>query len=153
VGVVRSILEQLRTLLTVWLLLTVPVICHHETAVTIVGVLAGQRPHASATVAHTHAAALHAHGDHTAVSAAAEPTNDPLATAPPLNDMGRWWCSHHTTTGAGLLPEGLDNSALLVRPPVAALATSSVSAAGAETILPSSHTSSPPAPPPRPALV
>jgi hypothetical protein len=154
--VVHSILEQLRTLLIVWLLLTVPVVCHHETAATIVAALAGVRPHGAAALAtaHTHAAAaaLHLHGDHTAESTT-DAANDRLATLPPMSDTGRWWCSHHSSTGAGLLPEGLDSSALLTRPPVATLATSSVSAAGAQTVLPSSHTSPPPAPPPRPALV
>ena len=153
---VHSILEQLRTLLIVWLLLTVPVVCHHETAVTIVAALAVVRPHGAAALAtaHTHAAAaaLHLHGDHTAESTT-DTANDRLATLPPMRDTGRWWCSHHSSTGAGLLPEGLDSSALLTRPPVATLATSSVSAAGAQTVLPSSHTSPPPAPPPRPALV
>jgi hypothetical protein len=155
--VVHSILEQLRTLLIVWLLLTVPVVCHHETAVTIVAALAVVRPHGAAALAtaHTHAAAaaLHLHGDHTAESTTTDAANDRLATLPPMSDTGRWWCSHHSSTGAGLLPEGLDSSALLTRPPVATLATSSVSAAGAQTVLPSSHTSPPPAPPPRPALV
>ena len=152
---VRSILEQLRTLLIVWLLLTVPVVCHHETAVTIVGALAGVRPHGAAAVAaaHTHAGAgaLHAHGDHDTVST--DLATDLLATSQPTGHTGRWWCSHHASTGAGLLPEGLDSSALLVRPPVATLAAPSVSAAGADTVLPSSHASPPPAPPPRPALV
>lgn len=154
---VRSILEQLRTLLIVWLLLTVPVVCHHETAMTIVGALAGRPPHVLVTVAggltHAATAALHAHGDHATVSATADFETDRTATAVPTGDKGHWWCSHHPSTGAGLLPEGLDSSALLARLPVASPAALGVSVAGAEVVLPASHTSAPPAPPPRPAPV
>jgi hypothetical protein len=62
--VTRLIDEELRLLVIAWLVLTVPVVCHHETAVTIIGsVTPGHAHRATATGddghSHNHASVHH----------------------------------------------------------------------------------------------
>ncbi len=116
---VRRIGEQLRPLLIGWLLLTLPVVCHHETVATIVGAIAGRSTLASraaGTGDHAHLSSALAgdltrgETDRLAALAATEPTADgaaPLRAGAPGDRL--MWCAHHAATGVSVLPEGLGN--------------------------------------------
>ena len=99
---VHTIAEQTRSLLVAWLLLTLPVICHHETAVMVLGAL-------TAGHAHPHHAAgpTSHHASHMA-------TSDAHATAPlatyqrqPSSSQHQW-CANHSVQHSHGLPEGQD---------------------------------------------
>jgi hypothetical protein len=144
--------DLLRTFVFTWLLLTVPVVCHHETAVVVLGGLTANHTHqpAGGAVAHTHqsggGAVAHVHP-----SVGADPAGAlPVATDPAPGDprpSGPEWCAHYPTAVTAGVPSGLDSLALfevvsLPAPrPGATLALHAV--AGAST------TDAPLAPPPR----
>ena len=82
--------EQLRPLMIVWLLLTLPVVCHHETAVVILSAMAAGHEHqhmmAQPDGEIRAPSAAHAHGaGHAAAGAArgARPDHDLAVTAAP----------------------------------------------------------------------
>ena len=118
---------QLRPVLVVWLLLTVPVVCQHETAALILGAISTHaqslsgdpNPRGSAHVGHVaphhvaHAPApntvdLALPGDWAADAAArfaADPSDFILAAMPrPLSDMR--WCAHVPSEHPQFLPAG-----------------------------------------------
>ena len=93
----RLIAEQLRPVVVAWLLLTLPVICHHQTAVVLLNAI-------TSGDAHAHRAQTHAtlHADHE--SAPVETKSGLAAVTQSSPSEGREWCAHHPngSTGAAL---------------------------------------------------
>jgi hypothetical protein len=151
--------DQMRALLIPWLVLTVPVVCHHETAVVLFGALVPDGAHTHATrvvAAHVHAAAEHDHGG--AATLPEGPVEPALAgrlalAAQPLPTPGALapfeWCAHATPGGARVLPEGLDSACILLRPLLALGDGLGPPAEAPDGRPPVAHAIEPPAPPPR----
>ncbi|HZR98846.1 MAG TPA: hypothetical protein VFE37_09080 [Chloroflexota bacterium] len=152
---VRSWVDQLRPLMIVWLLLTLPVVCHHETAVVLLTAAAaghehqhmlaeavGERrpPHAT----HQHGAS-HLHGPATPGMAARPSAAPSLAGAP------RWDANHGTPAAQGL-PTAVDGIAFTTAPDIALPARRDVPPRPADVAAPDSPRRAPPAPPPRALL-
>jgi hypothetical protein len=151
--VVRAIADQLRPLVVVWLLVTLPVVCHHETAVVILGAMVAGH-------GHQHAAAGAA-GHQTAHATVGEPTEASLeqpASVPHPTAALEWgaargpleWSAAGGPAGKRVLPAGQDGFAF-----VGALAVPAADAPARAIGLsqpsgPASEHPPPPAPPPRP---
>jgi hypothetical protein len=134
--------SQLRPLVVVWLLLTVPVVCHGETTVMVLGALtAGPgREHGTATV-------TGAHGAHAISSHSHDADAEPIAAAPgPDTPM---WCAHNGSHGASALPTGQDGLVLLGLPGSTAAGEHRGKVPPSDLYPPDSLLSPPPAPPPR----
>jgi hypothetical protein len=95
----RIAASQLRPLLVVWLLLTVPVVCHGETMVVVLGALTA-RPSAD----HGLAALASAHHAHAPLALAQDVDQDADMSAPPAD--GAIWCAHDGNDSASSLPTG-----------------------------------------------
>lgn len=151
--------DQMRALLIAWLVLTVPVVCHHETAVVLFGALVpgGVHEHATRVLpAHVHATAEPEH--HGAATLPEGPVEPALAgrlalAAQPLPTPGALapfeWCVHATPGGARVLPEGLDSACILLRPLLALGDGLGPPAEAPDGRPPVAHAIEPPAPPPR----
>lgn len=109
----RFWIGQMRPLLVVWLLATVPVVCNHATAEFILGsvveyLTAGGQHHAPlhpSLAGHHH----HAYG-HPAPASGVAVT---VPAAPGDSDgAGLAWCAHHPGERAHFLPEGQGSLAL-----------------------------------------
>ena len=98
--------DLLRMFVFTWLLLTVPVVCHHETAVVVLGGL---------TAGHTHqraaGAMAHVHPTVGADAAGVLPGATNSAPSGPPSSVPEWCANHPTALTAGL-PSGLDSLAL-----------------------------------------
>jgi hypothetical protein len=100
----RLIADQWRPLVSFWLLLTLPVFCHNDTAAMLVGALTGghlaHHDATSAASADTH----HAHhglSGHTAHLAA-----DPGSPERYGDSAMPEWCAGHGATSTAALPDG-----------------------------------------------
>jgi hypothetical protein len=133
--------DLLRLFVFTWLLLTVPVVCHHETAVVVLGGL---------TAGHTHQRAALATGHSHPSVGADSPAIVPGATDPapggPRSSTPEW-CAHHASAVTAGLPSGLDSLALFediflpAPPPGPTIVPESIASA--------TTTDAPLAPPPR----
>ncbi|HLI26851.1 MAG TPA: hypothetical protein VKZ60_07270 [Chloroflexota bacterium] len=116
----RGWLRQIRPLLVVWLLVTVPVVCHHPTAEFLLGSLIDYL-----TASGHHAPTGLAHLGHSHVHGAAAP-DEPVGLAasdvPPApayaphasgDDARPAWYAHHPSERVRVLPEGQGSVALL----------------------------------------
>jgi hypothetical protein len=145
--VARWFAEQLRAVLIAWLLLALPVVCHHETATMVLGALGGR------SQAHAAVGLAHAHGDH-AIAEAPDAAEPDLGASPlPARGPGLVWCAHHPTSATGVLPEGLDNFAPLLATAATPVPGPHAPVAARGLPLPPSRAAPPPAPPPRLARV
>jgi hypothetical protein len=145
----RFWLQQVRPLLVVWLLFTVPVVCHHPTAEFVLGSLVGYLTAGGhhAPIGPGHLGHHHAHGGPAAepVGAPAEPASAAWASAA---DGRLAWCAHHPAERARFLPEGQGGVALLS--PSAALDVPAwVAGSSPLPERPPGVALAPPAPPPR----
>jgi hypothetical protein len=145
--VLRALADQVRMLLIAWLLLTLPVVCHHQTAVMVVGALAGGPSHV-----HGASGSVHGHAGHGSVQPT-DPSSGPVASAAVLDAHGAEWCAHLPSTAGRGLPEGLDNFALVARVPLGGPHGPGLDAGWSDLSPPLAEQPPPPAPPPRLALV
>jgi hypothetical protein len=140
--VARLTIDLLRAFVFAWLLLTVPVVCHHETAVVVLGGLA-----ASPTHQHGSSPAVHAHATTAGTDPAGAVPGTPSPASGPPPTSGPEWCAHHATAVTSGLPSGLDGLALFecanLPAPRPGPTISPEAVAGAST------TDAPVAPPPR----
>jgi hypothetical protein len=99
----RSWVDQMRPLMIVWLLLTLPVVCHHETAVVLLTAASAghehQRMMAETAGEPRVASAAHQHGSREAHAWAGEPSQAPRLAAPAADDL---LTVTHTATGPPL---------------------------------------------------
>ncbi len=141
----RAITDPLRPFMFLWLLLTVPVVCHHETAVALLGALGtGHGQH------HLAGVQAHQHAQH-ATTRLANATTAPdravtirLAGGP---SAAPEWCVDHGSGVRDGMPAGLDGLASLDDPGLPAPAPGPAIAHEVAIIISASRT--PPAPPPR----
>jgi hypothetical protein len=100
----RLIADQWRPLVSMWLLLTLPIFCHNDTAVVLLGALTGghlaQHHPAAAASADTH----HAH--HGAAGHTAQLTVDAGSPERPGDNTMPEWCAGHGAGRAAALPDG-----------------------------------------------
>jgi len=141
--VVHTIAEQLRSLLVAWLLLTLPVVCHNQTAVVVLGAL-------TAGHADLHSAAVPTspHGSHAAAAGAAAHAPQVPDHHPPT-PVQYEWCADHSAVHTHGLPEGQDGVSL-----IGALGLVSTNQLREPWTLlhpapPNDATATPPSPPPR----
>jgi hypothetical protein len=176
--VARVVANQLRPLLVAWLLLTLPVVCHHQTAVVVLGALMDGASHvlpmkhlsshhgalsgqAQAAVQQHGAASGHgdAHGHQHGGSAPHDVADDATSTAraavalaadlPQPPTDAPLWCANHAN-GADLgLPAGQDSLARPNPPDSPPDPRHFAGTASPEWTAPSSRSQTPPAPPPR----
>jgi len=143
--VAALVTDIVRAFVFLWLLLTVPVVCHHETAVALLGALdTGHSQH------HAMSAQVAAHNHHAAVPAADEASGPDavpaLPSSPPPSTTSEW-CAGHTTGVAAGLPGGLDGLAFFGHLDLPAPTLGP--AVAHEFITTTSAIRTPPAPPPR----
>ena len=147
-----SMVDQFRPLLAVWLLLTLPIICHDQpTVVSLDNVTAAYRLHAAAApteqgplpapTAHQHLASAFAHGPGSAHAAA--PTSESHVT---IHRPG--WSADHGIGGTQL-PSSPDGSAVLAVVAAEAPEPSMHTVFWPDVPGPTSLHPSPTAPPPR----
>jgi hypothetical protein len=138
----RIAASQLRPLLVVWLLLTVPVVCHGETMVMVLDALTGRQSadHGAAALASAH----HAHGPLPVAQGLDVDANPPAPAAD-----GPMWCAHTGSDGIPTLPTG--QHGFLVAGPLRVAVTNPLGerVMAAAMTEPTSLNSPPPAPPPR----
>ena len=139
---VREFADGLRSLLVVWLLVTLPMVCHQETAVLVVGALTAghDHPHANARGTDQHVGHLAAYrtSHHGTPAAAASPATLAAETN-----------THGATPHTHGLPQGQDGQvAVPVREVVQATAATAVDKLATATS-PNTPLRPPPAPPPR----
>jgi len=150
--VVRSWVDQLRPLLIVGLLLTLPVVCHNETAVVILTAAAAGHEHQHmmaeaagepqpARAAHHHAAA-HAH-------AASAPAASALALVHAGSPAPFPWRAYQATPLAQSLPAATDGIVLADTLDLTAPVALSSPLGGVDAAAPAPQRRAPPAPPPR----
>jgi hypothetical protein len=144
--------DLLRMFVFTWLLLTVPVVCHHETAVVVLGGLTAGHTHqpAGGTVAQAHqsggGAVAHVHPTLGADPAGALPVAAyPAPGGQPSS--GPEWCAHYPTGVTAGVPSGLDSLALFED--VSLPAPRPGPTLAPEAVVGASTTDSPLAPPPR----
>jgi hypothetical protein len=172
--VARLWVEQLRPLMIVWLLLTLPVVCHHETAVVILTAMAAGHEHQhmmvepggaprSPSAAHAHdaghaqPAGSHGHGQpvtshgvtHGHESAALTAAGRLAASQPPPAAPLQWRAVQTSSTGQGL-PAA--DGVVFSRPLALDLPTGQDAALTAAPTAPDPQRRAPPAPPPRSLL-
>jgi len=104
---VRMIAEQSRPLLVAWLLVALPVVCHNQTAIVVLGALTAGHAHPHSTVVPTSP-----HGSHTAASASS--AHAPQAPGHHQPSTGQHeWCADHSIVHTHGLPEGQDGVGLI----------------------------------------
>ena len=153
----RYWLQQVRPLLVVWLLLTVPVVCHHPTAEFVLGSLVGDL-----TAGGHHAPPGHLDHHHGPGRPAAElpqapvdltaggvPVQPAYAVWNAADDARLAWYAHHPAERARFLPEGQGGVALLSLP-AALYVPAWVAVSSPPPERPPGVALAPPAPPPRP---
>jgi hypothetical protein len=105
----RVTVEQLRPLLVAWLVLMLPVVCHHETAVFIFEGLSAARTHTQMAAGH------HSHADPRAPARHADPASSEPTTAwacavPSLSPVDG--CEHFGRTRDSGFLHGMDAFAI-----------------------------------------
>src|SRR5205807_915375 len=105
----RLLRELPRASLLVWLLLTLPAVCHHQTAAALLGAFHAPSSHTAADAASI--GPTHIHG----VLAGAQPAGSESAQAAGRDASGSRleWCAHHGDRLASSLPDGQEGVALL----------------------------------------
>jgi hypothetical protein len=154
--VARLWVDQLRLLVIVWILLTLPVVCHHETAVVILNaVAAGQEHHhmmAELSGEHPPASATHQHGAHHSHGQTAPAEDAALAATPPLpTGVPQWRAYQAPPLSEGLSP-AQDGVAFFATLGVVPLASPNGPLADDDAAAPDPQRRAPPAPPPRTLL-
>jgi hypothetical protein len=143
----RWLAEQLRPLVVVWLLLTLPVVCHNETAVMFVGAITGgNMPQHSLAQA---AGPATQHSGHGAAARPSDPVVDGPAQVPTLARTLLGWSADHGGAGARAVPDGQDGFALADRPSLLTGRSLMIPARWHEPGAADDLSRPPPAPPPR----
>jgi hypothetical protein len=87
----RSWVDQMRPLMIAWLLLTLPVVCHHETAVVLLTAASAGHEHqhmmAEAAGEPRVASAAHQHGSRDTHARVGRPSQAPRQAAPAADDL------------------------------------------------------------------
>jgi hypothetical protein len=145
--VVQTIAEQLRPLLVAWLLLALPVVCHNQTALVVLGALTAGHSHPHRAVAPTAEHPGHPTGAQTAGAGIAHGAHQHQQRAATPE-----WCTDHSGMHSHGLPEGQDSVGFVAVPAMAALSLPSVTFAGSQSRPPGSPPAGPLVPPPRPLV-
>lgn len=146
VNVARLLADQWRPLVSVWLLFTLPVICHNDTAAVLLGAIGAGHvmQHPAGPAPERSGAHAHHVPDAGSLAVAADVAGPPAAhpgTAPE-------WCAAHGARGVQAWPSGQDAFALVGGPSLLAISLprSDSRPPGAMAVDPLQRP--PPAPPP-----
>ena len=136
--------DMVRTLVVAWLLLTLPVVCHNQTAVMLLSALgAGHGEyHGMAQAASYHAAHVPGRG-------VGEAGFDAHAAPQPARPLAPAWCAEHPAQGKSILPAGQDSLAAAAALPLPMPHVVERTGTPLDYAVPSSSDLSPPTPPPR----
>jgi hypothetical protein len=151
--VVRSWVDQLRPLMIVWLLLTLPVVCHHETAVVLLTAAAAGHEHqhmmAEAAGEHGLARATHQHDKGHAQGPAPPAADDSPSAAQAQPGAPLQWRAYQATPIPPGLPTAADGVAFAAPTDLALPARPETSLRQTDVAAPDPQRRAPPAPPPR----
>jgi hypothetical protein len=145
--VVHMIAEQLRPLLVAWLLVALPVVCHNQTALVVLGALTAGHSHPHRAVAPTTE-----HPGHPTVAQTAGADLAHVAYQHQQRASTPEWCTDHSGMHSHGLPQGQDSVGFVAVPAMATLSLPNVKFAPAQSRPPDSPTAGPLVPPPRPLV-
>jgi hypothetical protein len=145
-----------------WLILTLPVVCHQDTAVLILNAVTAGHEHqhmmAGSAANHQHASAVQHHPTTAPATESATVTRRPLPTitslalgSPSPQAWGQWRAHQATPLGEGL-PAAQDGATFFALAAVEPPSPAAGALADGEATTPDSQRRAPPAPPPRALL-